>query len=708
MKKLWATVLAFLGIAAFAESDDGKKQLSKEQKDKLTETFGEQFVLNLESSFQSGVDQNLESNAQAAVIAGLQENLRASEQARAALEADKTALESEKAKNLKTISDQKAAISILSSKPETDPPPMKPANPTSTWDEKNEHFLGGVQLPFMAIDARHPYNRRAYSDMMFKRHGIVIPVPAASSMDYDSLKSDLGEYYRVRKQDRIQSFLLGLPSLEKIFPLESGYQDQAVLVNLFLEGDFSQAENTIGSSFDNMLKGAYKFEPEVLTMYGVMFAHKFTDLKTLEKNWLGYLNREGSDTMKWSFIEYIMIETTKKLHNEREVRRVSGVRVNPTANTPGTALGASNGFRQFIKNQLALYKLRAFELGEWTDTTISDYIRRGTAMVPTAVRDTGNLVLFLSPDALTAYHKNNETLYGLNQDYKPNQNYVKEYPNVAIEVVPNMGESQRMVWTLRGNISLFEDTPGEMTKFNFEQQDWSLKVWSNWKESLWAYLVGKKYSSAEAIPTDYSTQLIFCNDVDYPAAYYLPMTANDTTPSVSKHTSLVSVANSQATAITDIDDAAVGQEIRIKCGSSTNAITIAASGKFSLLSAAWTPSVDEVLVVKKRSDGKFIELSRINPATIANAFAADDATPSVADHTTFVTNANTQATAITNLDNAVTGVVYTIYGAGTTNASTIANSGNFVLTAAMTLSATHWIMLQKSETDGKFYEINRG
>ena len=711
MRKLWAIVLGFLHITAFSE-DNGKKILTTEQKQKLTETFGEPFVSKLETSLVNDKDEDVDPAASSATIADMQAKLDAANAQLTAAKNDKSALESERSTLAQTIQDQKSAISILSSKPEPEPAAVtktKQENePEAKWDDTNPNFLGGVQETFMAIDDKHGYNKRAYSQLMFRKYGMVVPVPKASSMDYATLKTDLGAFYNKRYQDQLQSFQLSLKSLETIFPLESGYQDQATLINMFLLGDFSQADNTVGSDFGNVVKGGFTFEPEIITMYDVMFAHKFTDLKTLEKNWLGYLNREGSKTIKWSFIQYILVETTKKLHNEREMRRVNGIRVNPTANTPGTAMGASNGFRQFLRNQIALFKILPFALGEWTETTISDYIRRGTAMVPAAVRDTGSLVCYMSPDALTAYHKNNETLYGLNQDYTPDLNVVKEYPGVSIEVVPNMGESKRITWTLRGNIALFEDMPGEMTNFEMEQQDWQLKVWSNWKESLWAFMVGKKYASAAAIPTDYSNQMIFCNDVDYPADFYLPMTADDTTPSVIRHGSITSVANTVATAITDIDDAVVGQEIRIKCGSVTNAITIAASGKFSLLPAAWTPGLDEVLVLKKRSDGKFIEISRMNPQSMVTAFAADDTSPSVSGHTTFVTNANTTATAITTLDDAVSNTVYTVNGAGSTNASTIANSGNFVLTAAMTLSLGHWITLLKSASDNKFYEIARG
>ena len=58
-----------------------------------------------------------------------------------------------------------------------------------------------------------------------------------------------------------------------------------------------------------------------------------------------------------------------------------------------------------------------------------------------------------------------------------------------------------------------------MTRFNIEQQDWTLKVWSNWKESVWAYAVGFKYTKKEDM--DYTRQMIFCNEYDRPASYFV-------------------------------------------------------------------------------------------------------------------------------------------------------------------------------------------
>ena len=181
----------------------------------------------------------------------------------------------------------------------------------------------------------------------------------------------------------------------------------------------------------------------------------------------------------------------------------------------------------------------------------------------------------------------------------------------------------------------------------------------------------------------------------------------DKNPDATVHTSIQTVANTSKLAITDITNAEVGQVITLKCGSTDKGVEIAKADKFSLISAKWDPAKGDTIMLMKRADGKFIEIGRATAATDALQFADDDATPSVANGTVFVTGANTGATAITKLDDAEVGTTYTIYGAGSTHASTIANSGNFVLTAAMTLSEGHFIKLVAA-SDNKFYEVERG
>jgi hypothetical protein len=86
---------------------------------------------------------------------------------------------------------------------------------------------------------------------------------------------------------------------------------------------------------------------------------------------------------------------------------------------------------------------------------------------------------------------------------------------------------------------------------------------------------------------------------------------DDATPDVSGGNIFTTSANTGATAITDLDTPQVGQIVYIVGGSDTNSSTIADSGNFAL-SAAFTASLDDVLVLFVQADNDYIELSRVD------------------------------------------------------------------------------------------------
>jgi hypothetical protein len=709
MKQWKLTVLTLLGLSAFMKTEDGKEHLTEEQKGQLKVSFGDEvaseFIAALE---KEGSGETIDPETSAAMAVKLSTHLQKAIAVSASIA---KSFEEMKAENLNlkgSIGDLTKKIDILAKKPEDDPLPSGrgASDPKTRWipTGKDTHLFGS-NAPFMAIDDAHPYNQRAYAAIA-RNFGLIIPTREASSTDYASLKSDLGEFYRVRYTDQIHSFIKDMPSLSNIFPTQSNLQDEAIIANIF-STEFSQAWNP-GSTFANLQKGSFKFEQEKIKMYDGTIVHTFTDMKDIEKTWIGYINKEGSGVIKWSLLEYLMVEVAKRAQNELEIRRLKGVYKAPTINTPGASINLSNGLLKRMKLWLAEFKLQPFSVGEWNAGNICNKVKEMTAMIPEHIRMTGQIVLYMSSDAWSLYLQNHELLHGGNMDYKADIKSVKEYPEVTIVPIPGMAPSKRMIWTYKGNFFLAEDKPGEMYAFNFEQQDFTLKCWSIWKESIWASAVGKKRASAAEFNGDYLDQAIWCNDVDEPADYFVSMDADDVTPSVINHTSLVTVANAAATAITGIDDAVVGQEIRIKWGNATNAPTIAKSGNFSLLPAAITaPEVGDIIYLKKRSDGKFIQVKYETVSSDAIVIAADDTTPDVSTGTVFITSVNTVPTAITTFDNAVEGTPFTVYGGSDTNASTIADSGNFDLVSAMTLGAGTYIVLQLM-ADAKFYEISRG
>lgn len=722
-----SAILAVLGLSSFREVE-GKAGLSDEECSKLKDYgFSDRFLTDFKAYIANLTDSKpADGNAQMAAIAGvlgqtvdqLQARNAELNQLRSSVQADKDAHASAIKQKEQEIASLNAKIKALSDLPETDKghgAGIGAADaPGFNLDDTEQ--LGGMPGIMFAMD--RPYNQRARAALLANK-GMQLATAVHDSLDYKTLIEDLGAFYRTSWSDRLQSFLTELPTITALFPTESGHQDLETLANLWL-GEFSQPDNSAKSDFDKVTKGSYEFGHETLRMYDVMFAIKFKNLKVLEKSWIGYLNREGSNPLKLSFIEYLLVETSKALHNERELRYVNGVRKNPNPDEPGRAMEAADGIYEYIRKRVdghvdftpnggntgkTVYQIKPFDLPRITPGNIGEVFYLGTGMIPSEFRDTGRIVLYIPSFMLPWYHKYNETHYGQNTDYKAGINHVKEFPSVRIETIPNADNHHRIFWTIDGNIKTYEHVAGEMLRFYLEPQDWAMKVWSNWKEGIAAEAVGYKYTDRNAM--DGSRQLIWCNDYDRPDSYFLE-SSRDKNPSVLLHSSVVTVANSSVYEISDIADARVGEILSLKCGADgDNGVVINKSGNFEFLTAKWAPAKGDIIRLMKRADGKFIEIERTSTAADSYRFEADATTPSVAGATVFIVGENTKPTAIINLSDAYVGMVYTIHGAGTENASTIANSGSFVLSENMTLNAGSYIKLVKAE-NGKFYEVARG
>lgn len=724
-------VLAILGLSEFNKGKDGKAGLSDEECAKLKKyDFSDSFIADFKAYIANppATDSKSEDgeNIQMAAVSAMLGKMTANyEKACEELEALKASTATEKTAHAAAVKAKEQEISSLQGKiktlselPEHDPGKAAgiSGDQTASFDIYNTEQLGGQPGEYFSLD--RPYNLRAQAALLAAEGKSVI-VAGAKSADYTRLQEDLGAFYRRPWMEQIQSFLVKLPTIFNLFPMEAGHQHLDTLVNIFL-GEFSQADSSGKSDFDKVAKGTFEFGTETLLMYDVMFVHKFKDMKQIEKLWIGYLNREHSNPVKLSFIEYLMVEVSKALYNEQQLRLVNGVRKDPDVNKPGKAMEAADGIYEYLRKRIdghidltpnggltgkRVYQIKPFALPRITPGNIGEVFYQGTSMIPAQFRDTGNIILYIPSWMLPLYNKYNEAKYGRNTDYAGDVDYVREFPSVKIKTIPNADNHCRIFWTFDGNIKSYCDKRNEMFDFTFEQHNWEVDVWSNWKESIQAVAVGYKYLNK--LDVDGSRQLIWANDYDMPDSYFYE-SPKDENPSVLIHSSIVTSANSKEFAITDIADAKVGEIITLKCGADgENGVVIENKDKFSLLAESWKPRKGDIIVLMMRADLKFIEISRSIAAAEFLQFAPDETTPSLEGATSFVTGENTKATAITDLTDALEGVVYTIHGNGKTNATTIASGNKFVLSKAMTLSAGTFISLVKG-ADGKFYEVNRG
>lgn len=717
-------ILGILGLHSFNKVD-GKPGLTDEECAKLKGYgFSDAFLADFKAHLSEPEEKEGDASARAAAVAAVLGKVTSQHEAVSAeLAALKQSTAADAQAHAAAIASKEAEIAALNAKiatlsdlPESDSNKSAGASAaTPVFNLNDTKQLGGMQGEHFSLD--RAYNRRARAAMLAAQGMEVMGVASPNSVDYKNLQEDLGAFYRSPWTQRLQSFLVELPTLTSIFPTEPGHNDLDTLVNIWL-GEFSQSDSSGESDFEKVVKGSFEFGTETLRMYEVMFAHKFKSLKAIEKSWIAYLNREGSNPVKLSFIEFLMVEVSKALFNEQQLRFVNGVRKDPKVDEPGRAMGAADGLYEYLRKRIdghidftpnggtsgkTVYQIKPFGLPRITPANIGEVFYLGTSMIPAQFRDTGKVVLYVPSWMIPLYHKYNEAHYGQNIDYKAGITYVKEYPSVRIVAIPNADNHHRIFWTIDGNFKTYTYVAGEMFKYNLEQQDWSLKVWSNWKESIAAEAVGYKYTRKEDM--DGSRQLIWCNDYDLPETYFVDGD-KDKNPSALLHTSVVTVANSSVYNITDITDAEVGKIVTIKCGVDGDyGVAIKTEGKFSLLSAGWSPQKGDIIKLMKRADGKFIEIDRATSVSESYQFPANESTPSVKGATVFVTGDNTQATALTDLSDAVPGVVYTIHGSGDANATTIANGGKFSLTKAITLKEGTWIQLVKS--GDKIFEVAR-
>lgn len=404
-----------------------------------------------------------------------------------------------------------------------------------------------------------------------------------------------GEAYIVRRQDALIAYLRTLPSVTTIFPVRYGVQDKMEMTNSFLT-DFSSAWQS-----GKVFKGGYSVEPVLAEVFDVMMKHKFENMKALEREYIGYLNREGSFPIKWSMVEWLMVQILTKLLNEQNERRIRGRRINPTAGTAGHHMFGANGLiYQLLFKYVADGLLQKSTLYKtYTSSTILTYVEAWIEDLNQVLPSLSGLVLYMNDKHIPWFKKAYETANGTKLDYTGAKLEIKHYNLDAIVGVPNMGNSCFMFVTMPGNVEFYELQAGEMAGFYFQQDLDELMVMSTWKEGVGAYMIGKKNG------TSLTDQYIFINDP------VTELAADATTANASVNNYFRSIANTAATTFTDFTNKQEGVVYRLECGSATNATKTAKAALLSNIDA-WVPTAvgDYLEVYWNATTSKYVEVGR--------------------------------------------------------------------------------------------------
>lgn len=429
------------------------------------------------------------------------------------------------------------------------------------------------------------------------------------SNNYSGLASaNLGDQFIIRRQDALIARILAKRDLTQYFPVVYGIQDRAVLINAFF-GEVSQ-----GYQPGEVYKGGMEIEPNVGYVDDAMIKIKWGPMKEIERMYIGYLNREGSDPIKWTMIEFQLLNSLLTAQIEQNKRRMRGIYVKPETGVAGSYLNAGTGIMYTLLRYVHENKLKTFDDVSYNSYTNATFLAAVQAFVSaikskiTEDMDIDNHVLYLNKNHQDWWIKNIRSTYHVDTDFTGTSQWLNRVPDTDVNIIwlPYMGQSTLMFMAEPGNIQFLEYVPGEMLSVKMEQQMEMVRAWSTWKEGCGAPFTGRVFATKALMDAnDYKFQQIFLNK---PAKL---LAAGATTIDGTAGRWFITAANESATALTGITNAKAGVAYCIECGSTTNKTTIAKSGNFTGITAAYTPTaVGDYIMVILNSDGKFSELER--------------------------------------------------------------------------------------------------
>lgn len=426
--------------------------------------------------------------------------------------------------------------------------------------------------------------------------------------------NDLGEYI-VRRTDAIIAYFKELPSVRgSIFPVHSNVQNAEVAISAII-GELSQ-----GYREGRIFKGGMQFQADKYKVDDLMFKFNFADMVRLEKEYIGWLNRnEGSAIIKWTFIEWVLVFYGTELVKEQNVRNVIGVRVPQQDVVANPANLAGDGALRAIVRAIRQYRVRPFaEIGTYDADTMLDTVEAFADKVVEVHGSLDDLKIYLNKRHQRWYIRAYREKYGKDADFTGANATLVDLDPASIIWVPNMRENDYLMFcTEAGNIELLEDKPGEMLNFDFTPEFEGVSVKSRWKEGAHVVKAGAPFKDAAALAADnYAHQFLYVNE----PATALTLAA---TVDLSANTLFKISGN---TAVTTANGVAIDRVITLVAAAAGAKVT--KSGAFAKISADFTavaagdyievyPELEDVTetidgqtVKVTRATGKLLELGR--------------------------------------------------------------------------------------------------
>ena len=424
--------------------------------------------------------------------------------------------------------------------------------------------------------------------------------------NYDGVdNAGLGDQFVVLRQDALIARVLQVRDLTQFFPVAYGYQDRGLVFNAFFD-EVSQAYQS-----GEVFKGGMKIENHYGYVDDAMIKMEWGPMKEIERKYIGYLNKEGSDPIKWSMIEYQLLNTLRAAQVEQNKRRMRGIYVKPEAGVAGSYLNAGTGILYTLLRYVHQYDIKPHDDGIYRTYTqasflasVQEFIADVRASI-TEDMDLDNHFIYLNKNHQAWWIKNVRSTYGKDTDFAGPMGALSVVPDTTMRIIwlPYLGQTPFMMLHEPGNIQFLEFVPGEMLSVKMQESMEQVRAWSTWKEGTSASFTGRRFSTKDEMDkNNYEWQQIFIN-----------LFAATITDKVDGNNGFWQITDSTTTltTITDIENAKAGVAYCIECGDKTKLPKITNSGKFDSITAAFTATaVGDYIMVILGSDNKFRELER--------------------------------------------------------------------------------------------------
>lgn len=424
--------------------------------------------------------------------------------------------------------------------------------------------------------------------------------------NYDGVdNAGLGDQFVVLRQDALIARVLQVRDLTQFFPVAYGYQDRGLVFNAFFD-EVSQAYQS-----GEVFKGGMKIENHMGYVDDAMIKMEWGPMKELERKYIGYLNKEGSDPIKWTMIEYQLLNTLTTAQVEQNKRRMRGIYVAPEQGIAGSYNNAGTGVLYTLLRYVHQYDIKPHASDvyrSYAQATMLAAVQEFIADVRASITEDMDLdqhCIYLNKNHQAWWIKNVRATYGKDTDFSGPMGALNIVPDTTVRIIwlPYLGQLPFMMLHQPGNIQFLEFVPGEMLSMKMQEQMEQVRAWSTWKEGCSASFTGRRFDTKKAMDdNNYEWQQIFINL--FAATIVDKLDAN-------KGFWLTTGSTTTQETYTDIENAKAGVAYCIECGDKTHLPKIAKSGKFANITAAFNASeVGDYIMVILGNDGNFREMER--------------------------------------------------------------------------------------------------